>query len=384
MPKTRKKFAIMASEKAVGAPRVSSLKNPLPIRGPEKLFKPVKTFRRRTPGANPVLKPVRKAQFKIPHSSPPVRRLERGASLSRNTPVPPSKPATTPRDDSFNIVNLSKSFQPAARALRTSSSQGETIASPIPQMKRFSGEFFKDYPQAPSPAASHYKEKMSPPKTAAVKKFSPVDLKAELLDNQPVPGIETSGEFGLKTFRGVGPAPGIESRTPGNPVAVVGNRPVIAVSGTPVSSPATSARLFQMAAIPADFSEEILNRDEETGVPTKAAGLDGGVNEVSDELLGKIKEGFSSRVWSKIEKFKYYPRIARKRGFEGKSTVAFTLGKRGELLEISIKNPSPFKLLDEAALEVVKLASPYPPIPETLNMKSIRLTAPIFFTLEEQ
>jgi len=99
--------------------------------------------------------------------------------------------------------------------------------------------------------------------------------------------------------------------------------------------------------------------------------------------LKKIKTRFSSQVWNRIAQSKYYPRIARKRGFEGQPVVAFTLGNEGDLLELSIVNPSPFKILDEAALDAVKSASPYPPIPKLLKTDSMRFNLPISFMLEE-
>ena len=139
-----------------------------------------------------------------------------------------------------------------------------------------------------------------------------------------------------------------------------------------------------MASIPSRFSEEPIIGKNETH-DNKPSGQNyptGGNNGNWADQIGKIKKEFSSQVWTKIAESKYYPRLARKRGFEGEPVVAFTLGNTGKLLEVSIKNSSHYKLLDQAALDAVKSASPYPPIPEVLKMKTIRFKLPISFILE--
>ena len=140
-----------------------------------------------------------------------------------------------------------------------------------------------------------------------------------------------------------------------------------------------------MASIPFDFTEETFKSNDkikDNALARNSFSADEN-NEISSALLGKIKRAFSSKVRTRIAQTKYYPRTARRRGFEGEPVVAFTLGNTGDLLEISIKNPSQHKLLDEAALDAVRSASPYPPIPELLRVKTLRFKLPISFILEE-
>ncbi|GJL79818.1 MAG: hypothetical protein NPINA01_28070 [Nitrospinaceae bacterium] len=163
------------------------------------------------------------------------------------------------------------------------------------------------------------------------------------------------------------------------------HQPTMPVYANYFSSPLKSANLFKEAAIPSGFSEETLksgNEDQEASA--KIANLSVGIDVISEEGLKKIKNGFSTQVRTKIAKVKYYPRIARNRGFEGQPVIAFTLGSKGELLDLSIAAPSPFKLLDEAALNAIKSASPYPPIPAPLKLKSMKFKIPISFNLEER
>jgi len=83
-----------------------------------------------------------------------------------------------------------------------------------------------------------------------------------------------------------------------------------------------------------------------------------------------------------VAKAKYYPRMARKRGFEGKPIVAFTLGKKGDLIDLKIIEASIYDLLNEAALETIRRGIPYPPIPEPLGKNSISFNLPISYILE--
>ena len=98
--------------------------------------------------------------------------------------------------------------------------------------------------------------------------------------------------------------------------------------------------------------------------------------------LGELRRGFHGKIWQRVAKAKYYPRMARKRGFEGKPIVAFTLGKKGDLIDLKIIEASIYDLLNEAALETIRRGIPYPPIPEPLGKNSISFKLPISYVLE--
>ena len=98
--------------------------------------------------------------------------------------------------------------------------------------------------------------------------------------------------------------------------------------------------------------------------------------------LGELRRDFHGKIWQRVAKAKYYPRMARKRGFEGKPIVAFTLGKKGDLIDLKIIEASIYDLLNEAALETIRRGTPYPPIPEPLGKNSISFNLPISYVLE--
>ncbi len=99
--------------------------------------------------------------------------------------------------------------------------------------------------------------------------------------------------------------------------------------------------------------------------------------------IGKLRQGFRKQIRHKVGKAKYYPRMAQRLGFEGKPVVSFTLGVKGELLDLRLAQASTYSLLNEAALETIRRGTPYPPIPGPLGKKSISFDLPILYTLED-
>jgi protein TonB len=180
---------------------------------------------------------------------------------------------------------------------------------------------------------------------------------------------------------------GIKARSPKSFNTKI-SKPVQRATTAPesnITSPLTTTNFMQMASVPVEFFQETQNpigKTKDNALARNSFSMDEN-NKTSSDQLGRIKQAFSTKVRTRIAQTKYYPRSARRRGFEGEPVVAFTLGNTGDLLELSINNPSQHKLLDEAALDAVKSASPYPPIPELLKVKTLRFKLPISFILEE-
>ena len=98
--------------------------------------------------------------------------------------------------------------------------------------------------------------------------------------------------------------------------------------------------------------------------------------------LGELHRGFHGKIWQRVAKVKYYPKIARKSGFEGNPVVTFTLGEKGDLIKLKIIEASNYDVLNEAALETIRRGIPYPPIPEPLGKNPISFNLPILYVLE--
>ncbi len=135
------------------------------------------------------------------------------------------------------------------------------------------------------------------------------------------------------------------------------------------------ANAVQVTPVPSSFVDELSS--------ASVSPQSGQSADMTSENLGALRKGFSSSVWAKIAEAKYYPGIAQKRGWQGNPVIEFQVGKNGDLLSYSVAIASPYKILDQAALEAVKNARPYPKIPERLQLNSIRFKLPISFTIEE-
>ena len=74
-----------------------------------------------------------------------------------------------------------------------------------------------------------------------------------------------------------------------------------------------------------------------------------------DIRYSEAVEGLRSRIM----KNKIYPQVARKRNLEGVVQVLLTLDAQGHLLELSVLESSGSKILDKAALSLIKKVLPY-------------------------
>lgn len=99
-----------------------------------------------------------------------------------------------------------------------------------------------------------------------------------------------------------------------------------------------------------------------------------------EDLLG-LENGFASLIRERIAAAKTYPTAARQAGQEGKVLVAFVLDKDGHILDLSVQRSSGHEKLDEAAVEAVKKAASFPPIPEKLKRETMSFKLPISFNL---
>ncbi|MBI2091790.1 MAG: energy transducer TonB [Deltaproteobacteria bacterium] len=67
-----------------------------------------------------------------------------------------------------------------------------------------------------------------------------------------------------------------------------------------------------------------------------------------------------TQIRLKIEHAKYYPAIAKRQNLEGRPEVAFKLNEDGSIALIKITQSSGIQMLDDAAMETIKKASPFP------------------------
>jgi protein TonB len=81
----------------------------------------------------------------------------------------------------------------------------------------------------------------------------------------------------------------------------------------------------------------------------------------------KEMDNFLAEILMRIEKAKYYPSVARKRGMTGTITCKFSIFPDGSVKDISLVKSSKYKLLNKAAVEAIKKGAPYPDFPSSFK-----------------
>jgi protein TonB len=85
-------------------------------------------------------------------------------------------------------------------------------------------------------------------------------------------------------------------------------------------------------------------------------------------------------VAAQLKRKRFYPNAARRDRLTGTATVSFTLNGAGNVTAVRVVRSSGQPILDQAAIEMVQRASPFPPIPAGLG-NAITIQAPIGFEL---
>ena len=91
--------------------------------------------------------------------------------------------------------------------------------------------------------------------------------------------------------------------------------------------------------------------------------------------------GIEWRVQDWLAQHRHYPRAARRSGAEGTVWVRFVLDRGGDLQGSEILESSGHDILDRAALDLLRKASPFPALPPELTTDEIELVLPIEYDL---
>lgn len=76
-----------------------------------------------------------------------------------------------------------------------------------------------------------------------------------------------------------------------------------------------------------------------------------------------LRETYRSRVLAHLSRFRVFPDAARSAGLAGRTVVSLTIDRSGNLRAVSIEGRSGKPVLDQAALDMVRRAAPFPAAP---------------------
>ena len=118
-------------------------------------------------------------------------------------------------------------------------------------------------------------------------------------------------------------------------------------------------------------------------VPASAAPV-AAVSTAKTRFTGKPARNVRSyfgQISAWIDANKDYPTEVKKKKQQGTVVVRFTIGREGQLLASTIKQSSGHVLLDQAALETLARAAPFPPIPAFVARETLSIAVPIDYAL---
>ena len=98
-------------------------------------------------------------------------------------------------------------------------------------------------------------------------------------------------------------------------------------------------------------------------------------------FAGDALQNFARAVRKKIESSKKYPVAAQVARIEGRTGVKITILRDGRLKKVEIVKPSGHGILDRAAMQSVRDAAPFPPIPEKLRRDEIEMSITLVFKI---
>lgn len=80
-----------------------------------------------------------------------------------------------------------------------------------------------------------------------------------------------------------------------------------------------------------------------------------------------------------MNRYKRYPEAAREARRNGIVTVSFAIDRQGRVVRTSIANSAGFDALDQAAIDMLRRASPLPPPPDSVAGETIDFAVPVRF-----
>lgn len=90
---------------------------------------------------------------------------------------------------------------------------------------------------------------------------------------------------------------------------------------------------------------------------------------------------YQALVLAHLQRHRVYPAAARERGITGVAAVRFALAANGSVISARLARSSGESILDSAAVDMVRRASPFPPFPPGMGRARLDFAAPVRFDL---
>jgi len=242
-------------------------------------------------------------------------------------------------------------------------------AAPVPT-DASSADASEFVPMPPEIAIEKIKELIPPPPEPARVIFPKASI--EMPDppepaSAELPTREEAARLALPEDESAPPSPAETANEPGTPAATA---------------------VFEKTA-PMPIPREPIRRKSAASAASKAASPSrsaasnssgaGGAGGAADAGGRAAISSYFARVQAHLLRHRVYPAEAEANVLTGAARVNFSLGRDGRVLSASLAESSGHVVLDQAAIAVVRRASPFPPFPPEIAASRLEMGTPIRF-----
>lgn len=151
-------------------------------------------------------------------------------------------------------------------------------------------------------------------------------------------------------------------------------RPVPVPSPTPVVRKAAPLPSRPVPAVPGQPEQVASN----SGSPA-SAGTDSRSSAPAWAPSARIR--YEQLLFAWMDRHKQYPLLAQRRGLEGSGSIKVRIDREGRVLERTVDRSTGEAMLDQAALDMVRRANPFPALPAEYAGDGFEFVAPIQYRL---
>jgi protein TonB len=101
----------------------------------------------------------------------------------------------------------------------------------------------------------------------------------------------------------------------------------------------------------------------------------------SEDEISAIRSAYIDLIYFEVNKYKKYPKMAKRLNQQGTSEILFTIWQDGTIHDIKISKSSRFIAIDKAAKQAVESIVKLDPIPDELSKDSWEVILPIKYEL---
>jgi protein TonB len=174
------------------------------------------------------------------------------------------------------------------------------------------------------------------------------------------------------------PAPVVEPRAKPQPEPKSQPRPKSQPAMQPESPPAAA----QPDSPPAAATQGATGQGTNTASAT-AGTTPGGTDArpAAPAWAPSARVRYEQLLFAWMERHKQYPLLAQRRGIEGEGSVRVRIDRSGRVLERTVTRSTGEKILDQAALDMVRRANPLPAVPPAYGGDTFEFNFPIRYRL---